>query len=186
MVDVRTFNGANTIVTRSVNGTAQTVAQDDLGQLTQLGSDAYTWSNDQKLSSANGSSILYDGMGRMVRRTDGFGQVDYLYDGWQVIREVRGSNAIDYTYGPRDIDEVQAMHSNTGSYWYMRDQNMDVAGLTDISGSVVERYTVDPYGKVMITDGQGTVLATSNNGNTRFFQGLEKVGGLYSNRYRWV
>jgi RHS repeat-associated protein len=117
---------------------------------------------------------------------DGLTAVDYLYDGWQVIREMRGSSSVDYTYGPRYIDEALAMHSTAGSYWYLRDQNMDVAGVTDASGSVVEKYSVGPYGDVKIADGQGNTLAASGVGNTRFFQGLEMVDGLYANRYRWV
>jgi RHS repeat-associated protein len=186
VADTRTFNGANGMSTRSENGTAQTVAQDDAGQLTQLGTERYTWTNDQKLSSANGSTIIYDGMGRMVRRIDGADVTDYLYDGWQVIREMRGSSSVDYTYGPRYIDEALAMHSTAGSYWYLRDQNMDVAGVTDASGSVVEKYSVGPYGDVKIANAQGNALVASSVGNTRFFQGLEMVDGLYANRYRWV
>jgi RHS repeat-associated protein len=191
-IESRTFNGGNEIASRTVSGVAQAVAQDGIGQLTQLGTETFAWSADKKLEVINGSTILYDGLGRMVRRIDGASVTDYLYDDWSVIREVRndllGSSIIDYTYGPRYVDEVLAMHVNDGNgsraYWYLRDQNMDVAGVMDASGSVVEKYSVGPYGDVKIADAQGSALVASGVGNTRFFQGLEKVGEIYSVRNR--
>jgi RHS repeat-associated protein len=192
--EIRTFNGTNELSTRIVNGIPQAVTQDNLGQLTALDGNTYSWSEDQKLESMNEATVLYDGLGRVVRRISSGNVIDYRYDGWQVIRETRsgiaGVSVVDYTYGPRHIDEILAMHvtnaNSSNSYWFLRDQNMNVAGVTNSSGLVVEKYTTGPYGKVRIYDAQGNSLVSSIIGNTRFFQGLEKIGSLYANRYRWV
>ena len=112
---------------------------------------------------------------------------------WQLLAEYEQNTlARTYTYGEY-VDEpltltVHGVSAAAGTYWYHRDRQYNILGLTDSSGGVVERYAYTPYGErhVLAPDGVTAHLA-SIDGNTLGHQGLmhDNESRLISNRFRY-
>jgi RHS repeat-associated protein len=78
--------------------------------------------------------------------------------------------------------------ANGEKYFYHTNDLYSIAAISDATGSVIERYKYDPYGKVTVLAADGvTVLGASSVGNRRLHQGLplDLETGLYYNRARY-
>ena len=97
------------------------------------------------------------------------------------------SSAACYTFGSY-IDEVLCMvKANGDRYYYSTNDLYSTYALTDSTGTVVERYMYDPYGRVTVLDGLGeTVRTESAYGNPWTFTGrrLDQETGLMYFRNR--
>ena len=126
----------------------------------------------------------YDGLNRRVvkllwnassetwTRTD-----SYYNEEWQVLEErvavalptvdkgeVATDASVQYLWDPRYIDSpvLRWRNANTGNadleevLYYTTDANMNVTGLVDTSGAVVERYLYAPYGTATILEPDGS------------------------------
>ncbi|MCC7013303.1 MAG: RHS repeat protein, partial [Planctomycetes bacterium] len=104
----------------------------------------------------------YDAEGRRVRTTATATIADlpstsyFVYAGWEEIEEwsgPAGSGSLLRRYvSGRALDEPVRLENlgfypNGGTYWYQQTTLGNVAAITNGSGSVVERYTYDAYGK---------------------------------------
>jgi RHS repeat-associated protein len=161
-----------------------------------------TWDSEYRLVgvSTNGvpaESYTYDPLGRRIATTAGDGTVTrHLWDGPHVLADLDATGGVlrTYVYGP-GIDELLAVvvtkneePGTTNTYYAIRDHQNTVWAWTDESGSVVESYDYDPWGRVLaVRDGDGTELARSAIGNRFLFQGREYswATGLYCFRARW-
>jgi RHS repeat-associated protein len=114
----------------------------------------------------------YDGLGRRIQKiVEGTPDVTYDYyynESWQVL-EVRKDADTDpyeqYVWDIRYIDAPVLRDRDTSSppngaidetLYYCNDANMNVTALVNTSGTVVERYVYDPYGKVTFYNGSWT------------------------------
>jgi RHS repeat-associated protein len=97
--------------------------------------------------------------------------VVYLYDGQKVIETRDGSANLvqQFIHGTQYIDElVMVRVADKGDLYVHQDANWNVIGLTDLGGSLVERYDYTPYGEVTVYqetgfgdyDGDGDVDST--------------------------
>jgi len=139
----------------------------------------------------------YDYRGRRVKKvvTAAYGTASsttttYTYDGDQVIAEYDGEGNLlrKFVYGP-GIDEPVCMidvADNNAVYYYQFDGLGSVAGLSDVSGNLVERYTYDVFGKVTIEDPDGAWLGQSKVGNPYAFTArrYDHESGTYYYRAR--
>ena len=68
--------------------------------------------------------------------------------------------------------------ADNSRYFYSTNDLYSVYALTDSNGTVVERYTYDPYGSVTVMDGNGTprVGSVSAYGNPWTFTGRRLDG----------
>jgi RHS repeat-associated protein len=101
-----------------------------------------------------------------------------------------------YSYGP-GIDDILSMtvRANDGGttsvssvFYYVKDHLGTVHALVDETGSVVERYEYDAWGRVLgVFDGAGNPLAATAVGNRHLWQGREYSWAtrLYFFRARW-
>ena len=72
--------------------------------------------------------------------------------------------------------------------YYCNDANMNATALVGTSGTVVERYLYDPYGKVSVYDGSWSAVTWANSKqNEVLFAGyrLDPESGLYHVRHRY-
>ncbi len=112
---------------------------------------------------------------------------------WQLLAEYEQNTlARTYSYGEY-VDEpltltVHGAAASAGTYWYHRDWQYYILGLTNASGTVVERYAYTPYGerRVLAAD-EITVRQTSGYGNPVGHQGLwhDVEVELVYNRFRY-
>ena len=131
----------------------------------------------------------YDANSRLIRRVEEDSTTTYFVydDARRVIEERDGSKGVVASYVNGDwIDEVIAMDRGGERYHLHRDALGSVVAATDSSGTVVERYAYDPYGKPFIFDGGGTAIAASGIGNPYMYTSRRYNGstGLYDYRAR--
>lgn len=87
-------------------------------------------------------------------------------------------------------DVLSKIEDNAGSpttVYYHKDRQFNVRGLTDSTGVIVELYAFSPYGKQLILDALGTVLAVSNYNNHYGYTGryLDPETNLWYFRARY-
>jgi RHS repeat-associated protein len=133
----------------------------------------------------NGSTTLesykYDALNHRIVYNPG--TVDDLYysKDWQVLEQRSGgvSTATNQNvWSPLYVDALVLRDRSTQNngtlderLWVQQDANHNLTVLVNVSGSVVERYVYDPYGKVTFLTGSWVTLGTSNYAFIYLFQG---------------
>jgi RHS repeat-associated protein len=150
------------------------------------------WNGRYQLTEAwtNGAAadrFGYDALGRRAWTAS---------DGPHVIADLDATGGVvrSYVYGP-GTDNILAMVVPAGGtasvpsvFYYVKDHLGTVHALVDASGSVVECYRYDPWGRVLgVWDASGIQQPASSIGNRYLFQGREFswATGLYYFRARW-
>jgi RHS repeat-associated protein len=105
----------------------------------------------------------FDGSGRRIKKVvSNSGSLDatwvYFYDGQKIIetRDGSGNMVQQFIHGTRYIDElIQMRVKDKGDLYVHQDANWNVTGLTDLGGSIVERYVYTPYGELTVHQDTG-------------------------------
>jgi YD repeat-containing protein len=127
------YNAANQLT--SWNGVALTY--DTNGNLTNDGTNTYTWNARNQLSSITGgvsASFAYDAKNRRTNRTVNSMSVGYLHDGDNPVQEI-ASGATNIWAGKTDEFFQRANQT------MLRDALGSVIGLADASGAVVTQLS---------------------------------------------
>jgi RHS repeat-associated protein len=197
----------NTTNLVSNNGTELDLKWDERYRLVNV--DVGSLPSGQNGSAASSVAYAYDVLGRRTSRFvvpplggPAVEEEHYIYQGNQIVADVDASGNLlrSYTYGP-GIDNLLSMtvYTNGGAqasatYYYLKDHQNTVLALTDESGSVVESYAYDAYGRILsVKDGSGVPQASSIGspvsalGNRYTFQGreIDWTTGLMYFRARW-
>jgi YD repeat-containing protein len=163
----------NTTNLVSNNGTELDLKWDERYRLVNV--DGGSLPSGQNGSAASSVVYAYDVLGRRASRfvvpPSGGPAVEeehYIYQGNQIVADVDASGNLlrSYTYGP-GIDNLLSMtvYTNGGAqasatYYYLKDHQNTVLALTDESGSVVESYAYDAYGRILsVKDGSGNAAS---------------------------
>lgn len=197
--------GNRTSVADSTSGTTS-YSPNNLNQYSSVGGASYGYDDNGNLVTGNGlyfydaqnrldyaqvgsniDQMSYDSRNRCVQRVVN-GVTTYLvYDGWNLIEERDSSGALlaTYIHGVRQ-DELLTKTTTAGTVYYHENGMNSVTDLTDATGTVVEKYKYDAYGKPAIFDGSGSSLSTSAYGNRFLFTGREYLAevNLYDYRAR--
>ena len=174
--------------------------------------DAWDRLVEVQAGSSSGAIIAefsYDGTNRRVSQTDftassGPIATYYFYSGQQVVETRQGDPTAapstltptnQYVWSLRYVDAPILRDSFDGSgnvvpasrIYYLGDANYNVTALVNPSGTVIERYSYDPYGKVTVYDGTWNARPASAVGNTILFAGesMDPETGLYYDRARY-
>jgi RHS repeat-associated protein len=191
------FNEINAVTgTPYGGGAAGTHQHDGNGNLTDDGVRLYEYDALNRLRRVRRKSdgmevgaYSYDAGNRRVRSVvsngglDGTatnGTTDYYYDGWRVVEEHDGTDAItqQYVYGDTYLDEVWTLDNRRGGitvaqlndgtgrdrHFYHSNTLYSVFGLTDEAGILREAYQYDAYGRQ-------TVIRTVSPGEEVKFDG---------------
>ena len=179
------------------------ISHDNAGNLT-VDKDGYVHEYDTenrliRIVDVNDVEIAtfdYDALNRRIRKVDKIASnvtLFYYSSDWQVLAEYDGSGSLQRTfvYG-NYIDEVLLMNDGSSDYLYLHDHLYSPSVLLNASGSVIERYEYDAYGKPTIYNSDFTqTRTTSLYDNPYFFTGrrLDLLDGgkytvmYYRNRY---
>jgi len=192
----------NTVTVRAV--TNATYGHNSAGCITNItytGAN-YGWTNDiawnqqyQVTSfTTNGTTaetFAYDALGRRVKRVADGVTNWFVHDGIHPVAEVddNGNLQKSYTWGP-GIDNLLAYtdHTTTNTYYMITDHLGTVHAVANSSGSVVESYRYDAFGRVLgVYDGNDSPIEESAIGNNYLWQGRHYSWktGLYYFRARW-
>ncbi|MEM6259383.1 MAG: LamG-like jellyroll fold domain-containing protein [Planctomycetota bacterium] len=143
-------------------------------------------------------SYTYDALNRRVSKTVNGTTTVFVCSGSQVIADYTGGTAASapdrkYVFcSTCYIDEPIALIDATGpseaTYYYHRNRQYSVIGLTDGTGTVIERHAYTAYGDPAILAPDGvTVLTTSGFGNAYLHTGrrYDAESALYYYRARY-
>lgn len=158
------------------------------------------WNRLVQVKDSGGSPLAtykYDALGRRIVETvSGTTRDVYFSAAWQVLEEREAANVkTQYIWSPvyvdalvlrdRDADGNQANGLEERLY-VQQDANFNVTALLNTSGSVVERYIYDPYGRVTFLAPDWTTRGSSSYAWSYLHQGgrYENLTGLYHFRNR--
>jgi len=126
----------------------------DRNQLTQV------VTQDENNQTTKTLAFTYDPIGRRYSKSVNGVVQKFIYDGMDIVAIVDSSNNIISTITHSEgIDQPLSISDGTDTYYYLRDHQGSVIALVDGSGTKVEEYSYDAYGKVTAK----TVSATTNN-----------------------
>jgi RHS repeat-associated protein len=171
------FNADNEMT--AFNGTALTY--DGNGNLTNDGSNTYSWDARNHLSAISGAvaaSFAYDALGRRVSKTIAGTSTQFLYDGLNPVQEIQsGTPSANLLAGLR-LDEYFQRADSSGADDYLTDALGSTLALADASGAVQTSYTYEPFGNTTVSGASST--------NSYQFTGRENDGtSLYFYRARY-
>lgn len=156
------------------------LSYDANGNLTNDGTNTYTWSARNQLvgiSGAVSANFRYDALGRRVSKTVS-GTTQYLYDGMSPIEELSGTTVVATTLGGLGTDEYFQRTDSSGPVDFLSDALGNTLALTDKTGVLVTQYTYEPFGQATLTG--------AASGNPFQFTGRENDStGLYFYRARY-
>jgi RHS repeat-associated protein len=160
--------GLRTNVTRNLGLTANSD-----GNLTNDGTRSFAYDAEDRLATnwvagAWKSEFVYDGLGRRRIERDyswnssawlSTSETHYIYDGWLVIQERNGANAVQVTY-TRGLDlsgtlqyaggigGLLARTDGNGSTFYHSDGAGNITGPVDANENMAARYLYGAFGRV--------------------------------------
>jgi len=161
---------------------ASALIYDTKGNLTSdaTKSQDYEWDFDNRMTSVDDGTTeniaKYDALGRRVQFGTSSSPSTYVYAGQQMVSRYGNNGAPSsplqkWVYGSY-VDEPIMMDRRVSSTWsqyyYSRNQQYSITGLTDANGNVVERYAYDAYGNTTIYAPNGTTIRSSSS-YTNFF-----------------
>jgi len=131
----------------------ETLTYDFNGNLTDDGTNTYTWDARNRLISIGGpvaASFIYDAAGRRARKTiDGVG-TDFVHDGLNPVQERTGSTTTNLLTG-LGVDEYFRREGSTDAALFLTDAVGSTVALVDNSGGIPTTYTYEPFGRSDIT-----------------------------------
>ncbi|MBI1882931.1 MAG: hypothetical protein HYS08_01830 [Chlamydiae bacterium] len=191
-----TLNNLNQITSSLTGSTTTTYTWDTRANLNKkvTGTNTTTYTHNKlnqltKITQTGKSAVsaTYDPLGRRITKTVGATTTKFSWDGDQLI-EVRNSAGTvqrKFIYGV-GIDEPLVLKSGSIRYYYTTDGLGSISELTNSSGSKIESYRYDIYGKPTVYNSSGTVITKSSYNNPYSFTGREydSETGLYYYRAR--
>ena len=177
-VSGNTFNADNEMT--AFNGTP--LSYDASGNLLNDGTNTYAWDARNHLTGISGvanASFIYDGFGRRMGKSIGGNVTQFLYDRFNPVQELDGSNAptANLLSGLK-IDEYFQRTDSAGARDYLTDILGSTLALTDSNGTSQTSYTYDPFGIMTISG--------APSANSFQFTGRENDGaGLHFYRARY-
>ncbi len=160
------------------NGVTQTF--DANGNLTNDGTNTYTWDARNRLTAISGgvtASFAYDGLGRRKSKTIGGTTTGFWYDGNDILAELNGGTpTVTYIRG-LSIDERYIRKGGSDEF-YETDALGGTVVLTAPAGTAQTTYTYEPFGN--------TTQSGTASSNALQYTGRENDGtALYYYRARY-
>lgn len=181
-----TFDDDGNVTTDEVGRTLTWDAWNRLVNVSQTtGETSITW-----------AQYKYDALGRRIASADSETWTDLYYSSnWQVLEErVGGTPIARNVWSPVYVDAMVLRDRDTNTeftgmeerLYVMQDANWNVTGLVNTSGTVVERFLYDPYGRFDVKDGSWGARTDSSYGWQYLHQGgrWDAGAGLYHFRNR--
>ncbi len=116
----------------------------------------------------------------------------YIFSGDQLIGEISGSTpSVAYSWGPDGVASERLLTGTPKSLFYCYGPQGETRNLTDISGTVVDTYRYNAYGKTLATTGSNA-NPFRNGGKFGYYTdtdtGLQLAGARWysPNAFRWL
>ena len=120
-------------------------------------------------------TYTYDAFGMRRSKTAGGTETSYVYERGKLIREIRGSEKIDYLYGE---DGIIGIKIGSEKYLYRKNVFGDVTEIYDEAGTLVGKYNYNAFGECEIETDEGGI-AEKNAIRYRGYYYDEETGFYY-------
>lgn len=134
--------------------------------------------------STQNASYLSDGQtGRTA-----FGATSFTNGLLGLYSETTGSSSTSYAHLPSGTNQTIYQLIGSTPYYYLTDIHGSTVAMTNASGTVVNSYTYDPYGKQLTSTGTTQNAIKYSNGYQDSTTNLYKFGARYynTNEGRWT
>ena len=152
---------------------------DEIGNPLKYCELTLTWEKGRRLKSAsNGSESVtytYDAFGMRRSKTVGGSKTEYVYERGKLLREIRGSEKIDYLYGEEGIIGIKV---GGEKYLYRKNVFGDVTEIYNEAGTLVGKYSYSAFGECEIEQDEGGI-AEKNAIRYRGYYYDEETGFYY-------
>ena len=120
-------------------------------------------------------TYTYDAFGLRRSKTAGGTETSYVYERGKLIREIRGSEKIDYLYGE---DGIIGIKIGNEKYLYRKNVFGDVTEIYNEEGTLVGKYNYNAFGECEIETDEGGI-AEKNAIRYRGYYYDEETGFYY-------
>ena len=170
-----TYDNSGNILTKIDNGTitdyrykdgtdrlmsfgTELFAYDDMGNPTTYRNMSCVWEKGRQLKSisdgANTVSFTYDEFGMRTTKTAGGITTNYVYENGKLLREVTGSEKIDFVYGS---DGIIGFRTGNKNYLYRKNVFGDVTEIYSDNGTLVGKYSYTAFGECIVKVNEGGI-----------------------------
>lgn len=170
-----TYDNSGNILTKTENGTVtdyrykdgtdrlisfgtELFAYDDMGNPTTYRNMSCMWEKGRQLKSisdgANTVSFTYDEFGMRTTKTAGGITTNYVYENGKLLREVTGSEKIDFVYGS---DGIIGFRTGNKNYLYRKNVFGDVTEIYSDNGTLVGKYSYTAFGECIVKVNEGGI-----------------------------
>lgn len=170
-----TYDNSGNILTKTDNGTVtdyrykdgtdrlmsfgtELFAYDDMGNPTTYRNMSCMWEKGRQLKSisdgANTVSFTYDEFGMRTTKTAGGITTNYVYENGKLLREVTGSEKIDFVYGS---DGIIGFRTGNKNYLYRKNVFGDVTEIYSDNGTLVGKYSYTAFGECIVKVNEGGI-----------------------------
>ena len=170
-----TYDNSGNILTKTENGTVtdyrykdgtdrlislgtELFAYDDMGNPTTYRNMSCVWEKGRQLKSisdgANTVSFTYDEFGMRTTKTAGGITTNYVYENGKLLREVTGSEKIDFVYGS---DGIIGFRIGNKNYLYRKNVFGDVTEIYSDNGTLVGKYSYTAFGECIVKVNEGGI-----------------------------
>ena len=170
-----TYDNSGNILTKTENGTVtdyrykdgtdrlislgtELFAYDDMGNPTTYRNMSCVWEKGRQLKSisdgANTVSFTYDEFGMRTTKTAGGITTNYVYENGKLLREVTGSDKIDFVYGS---DGIIGFRIGNKNYLYRKNVFGDVTEIYSDNGTLVGKYSYTAFGECIVKVNEGGI-----------------------------
>ena len=191
-----TYDNSGNILTKTDNGTVtdyrykdgtdrlislgtELFAYDDMGNPTTYRNMSCVWEKGRQLKSisdgANTVSFTYDEFGMRTTKTAGGITTNYVYENGKLLREVTGSEKIDFVYGS---DGIIGFRTGNKNYLYRKNVFGDVTEIYSDNGTLVGKYSYTAFGECIVKVNEGGI-AEKNPIRYRGYYYDEETGLYY-------
>ena len=133
-------------------------AYDDMGNPKTYRNMSCVWEKGRQLKSisdgANTVSFTYDEFGMRTTKTAGGITTNYVYENGKLLREVTGSEKIDFVYGS---DGVIGFRTGNKNYLYRKNVFGDVTEIYSDNGTLVGKYSYTAFGECIVKVNEGGI-----------------------------
>ena len=134
--------------------------------LVYRGGMQFGWSHGRRLDKASNQSYnvtyKYDDGGVRTSKTVNGTTTNFITSGIQVLAQKTGDNVLIWQVDGNGA--TVGFNYNGTEYFYLKNVQGDIAGITDASGNIVAEYVYDSWGKVLhVLDSNGTEITDSSN-----------------------
>jgi RHS repeat-associated protein len=128
-----------------------TIQYDNNGNTTADGLYSYAYNTENKLITVNGGSVAaykYDALGRRIQKYTGGTASNIFYSGFDEIetRDASESTKSSNVFAS-GVDNIISSKINGIDYYFYKNNLGSINALADSSGTILERYEYDPFGK---------------------------------------